>query len=162
MWSYHVPTSRRFIPTGAGNTNGLYGLNDVVVGLSPLAREHTSSLPPPFYIIGLSLARGALILIGTQRQLGLSRWRGAQPGRAQPEFVPVAGLSPLARGTRQRHSHRKDFGLSPLAREHRAHGNARKRRFIPAGAGTRIHCRPQNIFGSVYPRWRGNTRGATE
>ena len=65
------------------------------------------------------------------------RWRGelADAGRLCPG---VCGLSPLARGTRERRQHVIEY-----------------LRFIPAGAGNSNRTSRDGPRATVYPRWRG-------
>ena len=106
------------------------------------------------------------------------RWRGEHNVRLSPLCV-VAGLSPLARGTRRDYS-KEDAGdrfipagagntfkyvylliaisgLSPLARGTPALFAALSlvARFIPAGAGNTRTRRSSSRKNAVYPRWRG-------
>lgn len=56
----------------------------------------------------------------------------------QRERLPLAGLSPLARGTRYMETHHDV-----------------QKRFIPAGAGNTCRVKPLAADLAVYPRWRG-------
>ena len=74
------------------------------------------------------------------RQIDLAvhpRWRGEQACQSTCA-TSNSGSSPLARGTAQR-----KFRLN------------RKLRFIPAGAGNRLHSGLTVLSWSVHPRWRG-------
>ena len=106
------------------------------------------------------------------------RWRGEQAGR-QVYINTRNGSSPLARGTGAVHCGKKETprvhprwrgeqavcrystiiagGSSPLARgtASRAGGFARRKRFIPAGAGNRPRSYAMNRSLTVHPRWRG-------
>ena len=109
-------------------------------GLSPLARgtpRHAgrAAIPPRFIPAGAgnSFSSSSIAVVLTV----YPRWRGELLIRSSYS-APLAGLSPLARGTQ----HGRPYEI-PVAR------------FIPAGAGN------SNIPGdnqpaySVYPRWRG-------
>ena len=65
------------------------------------------------------------------------RWRG-EHGLLGACLYSVAGLSPLARGTRVRYAVRPN-----------------PRRFIPAGAGNTLSPDRVRVAAAVYPRWRG-------
>ncbi len=65
------------------------------------------------------------------------RWRGEHSLKKSLTAF-AAGLSPLARGTLPQ-----------------TLGDARKERFIPAGAGNTFFFRRGVGEGAVYPRWRG-------
>ena len=138
-----APLACRFIPAGAGNSPSVsYAMRSVSVyprwrgeltdsvgkfsispGLSPLARGTlNSSFPriPSGRFIPAGAGNSPLNVFPSHRCAVYPRWRG--------ELVPGvlnskdnAGLSPLARGTRQR-----------VAFE------AGRRRFIPAGAGNSL------------------------
>ncbi len=65
------------------------------------------------------------------------RWRGELIYSKPSECIP-GGLSPLARGTRDRRCYAELL-----------------KRFIPAGAGNSIFATPARTSTPVYPRWRG-------
>ena len=65
------------------------------------------------------------------------RWRGELIYSKPSECIPD-GLSPLARGTRDRRCYAELL-----------------KRFIPAGAGNSIFATPARTSTPVYPRWRG-------
>ena len=150
----------RFIPAGAGNSQYHYikecripvyprwrgelisslEYMSCAHGLSPLARgtpRHAgrAAIPPRFIPAGAgnSFSSSSIAVVLTV----YPRWRGELLIRSSYS-APLAGLSPLARGTQ----HGRPYEI-PVAR------------FIPAGAGN------SNIPGdnqpaySVYPRWRG-------
>ena len=154
------PRKNRFIPAGAGNSNSytdksskqtvyprwrgelisLLEYMSCAHGLSPLARgtpRHAgrAAIPPRFIPAGAgnSFSSSSIAVVLTV----YPRWRGELLIRSSYS-APLAGLSPLARGTQ----HGRPYEI-PVAR------------FIPAGAGN------SNIPGdnqpaySVYPRWRG-------
>ena len=110
------------------------------LGLSPLAR---GTLLCRFHITGLPRFIPAGAGNTTVQTAGYyffavyPRWCGEHNVRLSPLCV-VAGLSPLARGTRIKH------GLT-----------RRAARFIPAGAGNTPRLFKRGRRGSVYPRWRG-------
>ena len=109
-------------------------------GLSPLARGTQKRVRAP-------PARPRFIPAGagnTQREYEQQfqmpvypRWRG-EHGMMSRFGQHVGGLSPLARGTRQRVGYRGDI-----------------LRFIPAGAGNTFAKTRLTCCVSVYPRWRG-------
>ncbi len=113
----HFNDIPRFIPAGAGNTTGsrirqITGAGNTGVGQIP-------NLNNPVY----------------------PRWRGEHHS-PEPMRSPDRGLSPLARGTRDR--------PAPL----------RVRiRFIPAGAGNTNAWHGVPPTSTVYPRWRGEHAG---
>ena len=123
----------RFIPAGAGNTT-----------YAELAEEEEPVYPRwrgEHNFTNLRKVAGA----GNTWQRVTSptfttvypRWRG-EHNFCSMSLTPIAGLSPLARGTHH-------CSLGPLLRD----------RFIPAGAGnTRLRPRT-NGWRTVYPRWRG-------
>ena len=156
----HMCSNGRFIPAGAGNfaTGFMQAAQKSVYprwrgelislleymscahGLSPLARgtpRHAgrAAIPPRFIPAGAgnSFSSSSIAVVLTV----YPRWRGELLIRSSYS-APLAGLSPLARGTQ----HGRPYEI-PVAR------------FIPAGAGN------SNIPGdnqpaySVYPRWRG-------
>ena len=156
-----VPRLRtRFIPAGAGNTNshlcrivrfpvyprwrGEHSRNARrrrdSLGLSPLARG-TRWLPPytekPQRFIpagaGNSEATGVVLTVMSV----YPRWRGELVGPAVTIYL-ICGLSPLARGTRDREYMAWDMA-----------------RFIPAGAGNSESTHRRSCTSAVYPRWRG-------
>ena len=150
----------RFIPAGAGNSvlslpyiarisvyprwrGELISLLEYMScahGLSPLARgtpRHAgrAAIPPRFIPAGAgnSFSSSSIAVVLTV----YPRWRGELLIRSSYS-APLAGLSPLARGTRER-------GEIPAGRA----------RFIPAGAGNSLAAPPFSPGAAVYPRWRG-------
>ncbi len=114
-------------------------------GLSPLARG-TRHMPDHMCSNGRFIPAGA----GNSRcmtgkpQTGAvyPRWRG-ELTMYDRKTSDWRGLSPLARGTRER-------GEIPAGRA----------RFIPAGAGNSRVCSAPCSTNSVYPRWRGELKVA--
>ncbi len=155
-----VVSSMRFIPAGAGNTSGLSlrimqspvyprwrgehlarpRTNNTASGLSPLARGtrrqcQATRVAKRFIPAGAGNTSLAVVRAGWDAVY--PRWRGEHVfWSIWPE--PRFGLSPLARGTRNRT--RKSLA-----------GN----RFIPAGAGNTSRDRFSVSLVTVYPRWRG-------
>ncbi len=154
------PRNRRFIPAGAGNTTGLYGIwfyipvyprwrgehwmqqseEARMAGLSPLARvtlAHLTDDNARLRFIPAGVGNTARWLPTTGQPSVYPRWRGEHVLIAVVT-VGICGLSPLARGTRGEFSR-----------------NARLSRFIPAGAGNTSKWRSTARQSAVYPRWRG-------
>ena len=109
-------------------------------GLSPLARGARHSQADPATALrfipagaGNTVRRGGSTTVFSV----YPRWRGEHINM-QRERLPLAGLSPLARGTHFAGSH------SQL-----------RNRFIPAGAGNTPRIKVYQCYGPVYPRWRG-------
>ena len=109
-------------------------------GLSPLARgtpRHAgrAAIPPRFIPAGAgnSFSSSSIAVVLTV----YPRWRGELLIRSSYS-APLAGLSPLARGTQ----HGRPYEI-PVAR------------FIPAGAGNSHPSRNNAFIFPVYPRWRG-------
>ncbi len=150
----------RFIPAGAGNSvlslpyiarisvyprwrGELISLLEYMScahGLSPLARgtpRHAgrAAIPPRFIPAGAgnSFSSSSIAVVLTV----YPRWRGELLIRSSYS-APLAGLSPLARGTQ----HGRPYEI-PVAR------------FIPAGAGNSHPSRNNAFIFPVYPRWRG-------
>ena len=150
----------RFIPAGAGNSVlSLPYIARISVyprwrgelissleymscahGLSPLARgtpRHAgrAAIPPRFIPAGAgnSFSSSSIAVVLTV----YPRWRGELLIRSSYS-APLAGLSPLARGTQ----HGRPYEI-PVAR------------FIPAGAGNSHPSRNNAFIFPVYPRWRG-------
>ncbi len=154
------PRNRRFIPAGAGNTTGLYGIwfyipvyprwrgehwmqqseEARMAGLSPLARvtlAHLTDDNARLRFIPAGVGNTARWLPTTGQPSVYPRWRGEHVLIAVVT-VGICGLSPLARGT-----HAK--GRRDAVRE----------RFIPAGAGNTKLDHGETVHDAVYPRWRG-------
>ena len=154
------PRKNRFIPAGAGNSNSytdksskqtvyprwrgelisLLEYMSCAHGLSPLARgtpRHAgrAAIPPRFIPAGAgnSFSSSSIAVVLTV----YPRWRGELLIRSSYS-APLAGLSPLARGTQ----HGRPYEI-PVAR------------FIPAGAGNSHPSRNNAFIFPVYPRWRG-------
>ena len=153
-------TMLRFIPAGAGNSlflsimskipavyprwRGELGKShhnhDPAIGLSPLAR----GTPRVFAVAGCR-ARFIPAGAGNSEATGVvltvmsvyPRWRGELVGPAVTIYL-ICGLSPLARGTRDREYMAWDMA-----------------RFIPAGAGNSESTHRRSCTSAVYPRWRG-------
>ncbi len=130
----------RFIPAGAGNTLASGFLVIYVVGLSPLARG-TRECSPSKIVARRFIPAGAgntleENLMQVKRPV-YPRWRGEHQWCLSPTSA-TAGLSPLARGTRE-------FGKKNVVRL----------RFIPAGAGNTNTDYLLTHGSTVYPRWRG-------
>ncbi len=109
-------------------------------GLSPLARgtpilEFVIWTPMRFIPAGAgnSFSSSSIAVVLTV----YPRWRGELLIRSSYS-APLAGLSPLARGTQ----HGRPYEI-PVAR------------FIPAGAGNSHPSRNNAFIFPVYPRWRG-------
>ncbi len=150
----------RFIPAGAGNTDGQL-IQSISMSVYPRWRgEHLSQCQIRLSLCGLSpLARGTLTAAmeiqlparfipagagntacSPARQDTISvypRWRGEHTTFDSGYLVPF-GLSPLARGTQTRVKDLKAAG-----------------RFIPAGAGNTRTAKNCCRAIAVYPRWRG-------
>mgnify|MGYP000843498251 CR=1 FL=1 len=150
----------RFIPAGAGNSQyhyikecripvyprwrgelgAVFTVHCANLGLSPLARG-------THILIGIHELRPRFIPAGAGNSFSSSsiavvltvypRWRGELLIRSSYS-APLAGLSPLARGTQ----HGRPYEI-PVAR------------FIPAGAGNSLAAPPFSPGAAVYPRWRG-------
>ena len=127
-------------PRWRGELNIGNGFAAAASGLSPLAR---GTRPPRRCIprdrrfipagAGNTVRRGGSTTVFSV----YPRWRGEYINM-QRERLPLAGLSPLARGT-----------LPLYMPECRCY------RFIPAGAGNTSSLHGRNKRHSVYPRWRG-------
>ena len=109
-------------------------------GLSPLARGARHSQADPATALrfipagaGNTVRRGGSTTVFSV----YPRWRGEHINM-QRERLPLAGLSPLARGTQS------------CVNSRRLHW-----RFIPAGAGNTPVRAGSNPPHTVYPRWRG-------
>ncbi|STK96443.1 Domain of uncharacterised function (DUF2825) [Escherichia coli] len=109
-------------------------------GLSPLARGARHSQADPATALrfipagaGNTVRRGGSTTVFSV----YPRWRGEHINM-QRERLPLAGLSPLARGTQS------------CVNSRRLHW-----RFIPAGAGNTCRVKPLAADLAVYPRWRG-------
>ena len=150
----------RFIPAGAGNTSHRKpGSTKTAVyprwrgehltarrsrtsqpGLSPLARgtrQRSLMRRLTFRFIPAGAGNTASSRISSPPISVYPRWRGEHDLEAKKPGA-YAGLSPLARGTRN-HSRDVDFA----------------RRFIPAGAGNTQLAAENVALKAVYPRWRG-------
>ena len=160
-FTYRVTSiSARFIPAGAGNSSSMrissaratvyprwrgelyFDENErnPWAGLSPLARgTHSRCIPSsPFQRFipagaGNSEATGVVLTVMSV----YPRWRGELVGPAVTIYL-ICGLSPLARGTRDREYMAWDMA-----------------RFIPAGAGNSESTHRRSCTSAVYPRWRG-------
>ncbi|STH89086.1 Domain of uncharacterised function (DUF2825) [Escherichia coli] len=109
-------------------------------GLSPLARgTHERGTPGRLIVRFIPAGAGN----------SATRWQSSYPTTVYPRWrgellirssysAPLAGLSPLARGTQ----HGRPYEI-PVAR------------FIPAGAGNSHPSRNNAFIFPVYPRWRG-------
>ncbi len=109
-------------------------------GLSPLARGARHSQADPataLRFIPAGAGNTPASSVYSARSPVYPRWRGEYINM-QRERLPLAGLSPLARGT-----------LPLYMPECRCY------RFIPAGAGNTSSLHGRNKRHSVYPRWRG-------
>ncbi len=196
-----IRANRRFIPAGAGNTalsfsyyrpatvyprwRGEHYRTDCRIlffcGLSPLARGTLPYRLPDIIFLRFIPAGAGNTCCSSWWSAAIAvypRWRGEHNVRLSPLCV-VAGLSPLARGTRRDYS-KEDAGdrfipagagntfkyvylliaisgLSPLARGTPALFAALSlvARFIPAGAGNARTRRSSSRKNAVYPRWRG-------
>ncbi len=109
-------------------------------GLSPLARGARHSQADPATALrfipagaGNTVRRGGSTTVFSV----YPRWRGEHINM-QRERLPLAGLSPLARGTQS------------CVNSRRLHW-----RFIPAGAGNTGRNIDSMFRTTVYPRWRG-------
>ncbi len=109
-------------------------------GLSPLARGARHSQADPATALrfipagaGNTVRRGGSTTVFSV----YPRWRGEHINM-QRERLPLAGLSPLARGTQS------------CVNSRRLHW-----RFIPAGAGNTVTACTRCNGSPVYPRWRG-------
>ena len=152
--------NKRFIPAGAGNSQyhyikecripvyprwrgelgAVFTVHCANLGLSPLARG-------THILIGIHELRPRFIPAGAGNSFSSSsiavvltvypRWRGELLIRSSYS-APLAGLSPLTRGTQ----HGRPYEI-PVAR------------FIPAGAGNSHPSRNNAFIFPVYPRWRG-------
>ncbi len=154
------PRNRRFIPAGAGNTTGLYGIwfyipvyprwrgehwmqqseEARMAGLSPLARvtlAHLTDDNARLRFIPAGVGNTARWLPTTGQPSVYPRWRGEHVLIAVVT-VGICGLSPLARGT-----------LLPVC------SVGGRGRFIPAGAGNTVPKSSHSGASTVYPRWRG-------
>ncbi len=153
-------TVDRFIPAGAGNTNGDSLARSSFAVYSRWRGEHLTLAENGFSVRGLSpLARGTQPALAhaaksdrfipagagnTINDAAISfscavypRWRGEHI-KLRCFFSVTLGLSPLARGT--------------LLSRSLTNG---KNRFIPAGAGNTLFRRRVLSLDAVYPRWRG-------
>ena len=151
---------RRFIPAGAGNTqraererlmNPVYprwrgehqGSSITQLsnsGLSPLARGTHAALAVNVRATRFIPAGAGNTMVPDSSAVTAPvypRWRGEHPC-SSPRAPLRRGLSPLARGTRERNFF--DRALQ---------------RFIPAGAGNTPLTKPAIKASPVYPRWRG-------
>ena len=109
-------------------------------GLSPLARGTlTRCYPVPFFqrFIPAGAGNTRLSSFSIQPPTVYPRWRGEHDCFRARVIVEV-GLSPLARGTRDRRCYAELL-----------------ERFIPAGAGNTRAYRIADNKLPVYPRWRG-------
>ena len=154
------PRKNRFIPAGAGNSSTYAPSGSAIPvyprwrgklplrlmndnkngGLSPLARGTRCCLYR-------TLRESRFIPAGAGNSA--TRWQSSYPTTVYPRWrgellirssysAPLAGLSPLARGTQ----HGRPYEI-PVAR------------FIPAGAGNSHPSRNNAFIFPVYPRWRG-------
>ena len=150
----------RFIPAGAGNSGPMRGTLSIMSvyprwrgelagilptdpappGLSPLARGtpftyRVTSISARFIPAGAG--NSSSMRISSARATVYPRWRGELRGNRRCADRDV-GLSPLARGTRDREYMAWDMA-----------------RFIPAGAGNSESTHRRSCTSAVYPRWRG-------
>ncbi len=150
----------RFIPAGAGNTEGAeeYRIQNAVyprwrgehyfcnaqrysrIGLSPLARGTLAKQTSGYAwcrFIPAGAGNTKFILINTAFVSVYPRWRGEH-------FTTIGG-------------HATAHGLSPLARGTQIWGAPlmKSKRFIPAGAGNTAADSRAGHHRPVYPRWRG-------
>ena len=109
-------------------------------GLSPLARG-TRGDAPQYLLLRWFIPAGAGNTEATPeiraKRAVYPRWRG-EHNFCSMSLTPIAGLSPLARGTLTR-----------------ARVSMAKKWFIPAGAGNTWLPAGQYYVTAVYPRWRG-------
>ena len=154
------PSEPRLIPAGAGNTERFQRRSvgpsvyprwrgehdDVTVagvvthGLSPLARGTLVWQPGKMALLRfIPAGAGNTLCAECANDDGAvyPRWRGEHLAGMGVDGN-LYGLSPLARGTRQRNA-------ATLPRS----------RFIPAGAGNTLRSARCGSGRSVYPRWRG-------
>ncbi|ESD48281.1 hypothetical protein SM09_02912 [Escherichia coli] len=127
-------------PRWRGELGAVFTVHCANLGLSPLARG-------THILIGIHELRPRFIPAGAGNSFSSSsiavvltvypRWRGELLIRSSYS-APLAGLSPLARGTQ----HGRPYEI-PVAR------------FIPAGAGNSHPSRNNAFIFPVYPRWRG-------
>ena len=150
----------RFIPAGAGNTADVMHRFTTFAVYPRWRGEHLHERIAAVRRDGLSpLARGTLLL--HQVSCGVFRFIPAGAGNTNLTVCSVWGTTVYPRWRGEHMSsgklHIRVAGLSPLARGTRAfnHTALSGHRFIPAGAGnTRVWV---TIDGktTVYPRWRG-------
>ena len=110
------------------------------VGLSPLARGTLGQRPgwhPIFRFIPAGAGNTCRLTADAFALTVYPRWRG-EHRFCRVYFKTGAGLSPLARGTRNIVALKEILG-----------------RFIPAGAGNTYNLFLHHCTSSVYPRWRG-------
>ena len=127
-------------PRWRGELNIGNGFAAAASGLSPLARGARHSQADPATALrfipagaGNTVRRGGSTTVFSV----YPRWRGEHINM-QRERLPLAGLSPLARGTQS------------CVNSRRLHW-----RFIPAGAGNTGRNIDSMFRTTVYPRWRG-------
>ncbi len=133
-------TVDRFIPAGAGNTNGDSLARSSFAVYSRWRGEHLTLAENGFSVRGLSpLARGTHIEDAIARRI--ARFIPAGAGNTPAVFCAISP-TPVYPRWRGEHARRcgsicGETGLSPLARGTRGPG--------------RLQCVPK----TVYPRWRG-------
>ena len=150
----------RFIPAGAGNTQGFPATN---LGMTVYPRwrgEHANLLRLRPILRGLSpLARGTPDESGESVDRHRFIPAGAGNTHAAAWAVGAASVYPRWRGEHglKRKRRRSRTGLSPLARGTRLRlvDEIAQRRFIPAGAGNTMVGAAAMNWKAVYPRWRG-------
>ena len=133
-------TVDRFIPAGAGNTNGDSLARSSFAVYSRWRGEHLTLAENGFSVRGLSpLARGTHIEDAIARRIARFIPAGAGNTRAVAVVFAAKQVYPRWRG-----EHAVLVGCS-----------ASRKRFIPAGAGNTTSISPRRQKRPVYPRWRG-------
>ena len=158
-------SKKRDYPRGCGDTRWSSMLEHQRRGLSPRVRGHLQHVVAPRHRGGLSpRVRGHLI-----KRLGLANAPGTIPaGAGTPSLISTSAkwLRDYPRGcgdTRAMPGNRgRKSGLSPRVRGHprRSCRTGRRRRTIPAGAGTPGRRSNRGIRAWDYPRGCGDTFGS--
>ena len=150
----------RFIPAGAGNTEGTVAAIELMAVHPRRRGEHRGRRIPPRPLSGSSPQARGTPWITTPIRPG---WRfipaGAGNTRIWPPRLQSVAVHPRRRGEHQRQDRHRSTaaGSSPQARGTPSYnaGRAARDRFIPAGAGNTTVRGLGGRPASVHPRRRG-------